>query len=340
MLSLVKEIMNMKKLNVALAILVTAVMAGNAQTNTVNSDIVGYQSVTVPVGRSVFSAPFILEEVAKGSVSANTATQVDSSLGAITLPTANQYYMEILSGAYEGDRIDVDVNATNAAQSANPGRIVLKSVSYNSNTLTGSEIVGQKIAIRKHLTFSALTSLLSSGSFVASPLVNNADQILVYGASGFETYYYYSAANGWYKQSPLGSAQTKVIPPGSAIMFVKKTAAATLTGLGTVRTTKLQLPMAAGYQLVSTGYPVDSALSALNPNGSWTASPLLNNADQVLLYGASGFETYYYYSAANGWYKQTPLGKSTGTILNSSSGFLVRKKTADVNYAVASQVTN
>jgi len=39
-LSLVKEIMNMKKLNVALAILVAAVMAGNAQ-STVTSDVVG-----------------------------------------------------------------------------------------------------------------------------------------------------------------------------------------------------------------------------------------------------------------------------------------------------------
>jgi len=332
--------MNMKKLNVGLAIFVAAVMAGNAQTNTVNSDIVGYQSVTVPVGRSIFSAPFILEEVAKGSVSANTATQVDSSVGTITLPTSNQYYMEILTGAYEGDRIDVDVTATNAAQSANPGRIVLKSQTYNSNTLTGSEIVGQKIAIRKHLTFSALTSLISSGSFVANTSAANADQILVYGASGFETYYYFSAAGGWYKQSPLASAQTKVIPPGSAIMFVKKTAAVTLTGLGTVRTTKLQLPMAAGYQLVSTGYPVDSALSALNPNGSWTANTSAASADQVLLYGASGFETYYYFSAANGWYKQSPLAKSTSNVLSSSSGFLVKKRSADVNYAVASPVTN
>ena len=330
----------MKKLNVGLAIFVAAVMAGNAQSNTVNSDIVGYQSVTVPVGRSVFSAPFILEEVAKGSVSANTATQVDSSVGAITLPTANQYYMEILSGAYEGDRIDVDVNATNAAQSANPGRIVLKSVSYNSNTLTGSEIVGQRVAIRKHLTFSALTSLISSGSFVASAIANNADQILVYGTTGFETYYYFSAAQGWYKQTPTGSAQTKVIPPGSAIMFVKKTAPVTLTGLGTVRTTKLQMPMTSGYQLVSTGYPVDSALSALTPNGAWTPSAIANNADQILVYGATGFETYYYFSAAQGWYKQTPTGKSTNNVLLSSGGYLVKKKSSDVNYAISSPVSN
>ena len=333
----------MKKLNLSLAILALAAMSVNAQTNSTNkvySDIVGYQSVTVPVGRSIFSAPFILEEVAKGSVSANTATQVESSVGAITLLTSNQYYMEILTGAYEGDRIDVDVTATNAAQSANPGRIVLKLVSHNSNNLTGSEIVGQTIAIRKHLTLSALTSLINSGSFVASTTAANADQILVYTGSGFETYYYFSAANGWYKQSPFGSAQTKVIAPGSAIMFVKKTAAVTLTGLGTVRTNKLQLPMAAGYQLVSTGVPVDSALSALTPNGTWTASTTAANADQVLVYNGTGFETYYYFSAANGWYKQSPFARSTNVVVNSATGFLVKKKSSDVNYAVGSQVSN
>jgi hypothetical protein len=314
-------------------------MAGNAQTS-VNSDIVGYQSVTVPVGRSIFSAPFILEEVAKGSVSANTATQVDSSVGAITLPTSSQYYMEILTGAYEGDRIDVDVTATNAAQSANPGRIVLKSVSYNSNTLTGSEIVGQRIAIRKHLTLSALTSLISSGSFVANATAANADQVLIYGATGFKTYYYVSAGQGWYEQSPFRVAQTQVIPPGSAIMFVKRTAPVTLTGLGTVRTNKLQLPLASGFQLVSTGYPVDSALSSLNPNGTWAANAAAANADQILVYGATGFETYYYVSAGQGWYKQSPFQKSTNNVLSSSGGFLVKKRTADINYAVASPVTN
>jgi len=41
--------MNMKKLNVALAILVTAVMAGNAQTS-VSSEPVGYVNVKITAG--------------------------------------------------------------------------------------------------------------------------------------------------------------------------------------------------------------------------------------------------------------------------------------------------
>jgi hypothetical protein len=123
-------------------------------------------------------------------------------------------------------------------------------------------------------------------------------------------------------------------------MFVKRTAPVTLTGLGTVRTNKLQLPLASGFQLVSTGYPVDSALSSLNPNGTWAPNAAAANADQILVYGATGFETYYYVSAGQGWYKQSPFQKSTNNVLSSSGGFLVKKRTADINYAVASPVTN
>lgn len=307
---------------------------------TVSTPIVGFQTVTVPVGRSMFSAPLILEEIAKGSVSANTATQVDTGIGSISLSASSQYYMEVLSGAYEGDRIDVDVAATNTAQSSNPGRIVLKSVAYNSNTLLGSELVDATVAIRKHFTLSALNGLVTSGSFVANTSAANADQVLIFEGGGFATYYYFSSAQGWYKQTPLGTAQSKVIPPGSAIMFVKKSAPVTLTAVGAVRTTKLQLPLNSGNQLVSLGYPVDSALSALTPNGTWTANASAGNADQVLVFNGTGFETYYYFSSSQGWYKQTPLGKSTNNVLNSAAGFMLRKKNSDVNYAISSPVNN
>jgi len=83
-----------------------------------------------------------------------------------------------------------------------------------------------------------------------------------------------------------------------------------------------------------------SALTSLISSGSFVANATAANADQVLIYGATGFETYYYVSSANGWYKQSPFAKSTANVLSSSGGFLVKKKNADVNYAVASQVTN
>jgi hypothetical protein len=53
MLSLVKEIMNMKKLNFTLAILVAAVMAGNAQ----STIPVGYVTTTLAAGSDTIVAP-------------------------------------------------------------------------------------------------------------------------------------------------------------------------------------------------------------------------------------------------------------------------------------------
>jgi len=50
--------MNMKKLNVTLAILVAAVMAGNAQT--VSSDVVGYVNQTFAAGSDTIVVPQLL----------------------------------------------------------------------------------------------------------------------------------------------------------------------------------------------------------------------------------------------------------------------------------------
>lgn len=321
-----------------------ALVAGAALSNqilaqAVSTPIVGFQTVTVPVGRSMFSAPLILEEIARGSVTSNTGTQVETGVGILNLPSSSQYYLEVLSGAYEGDRIDIDVSATNAAQGSTPGRIVLKSVSYNSNTLQGSELVGATVAVRKHLTLSALTSLINSGSFVANSSAASADQVQIYENGGFVTYYYFSASQGWYRQSPFAQAQTKVVPPGSAIMFVKRSAPVTLTSIGSVRTTKLQMPLSSGLQLVSLGFPVDSTLASLNSGGTWTANSSAGNADQILVFNGTGFETYYYFSQAQGWYKQSPFTRSTNNVLNGATGFLVRKRSNDLDFAVNSPIT-
>jgi uncharacterized protein (TIGR02597 family) len=89
MLSLVKEIMNMKKLNVALAILVAAVMAGNAQ----STIPVGYVTTALAAGSDTIIAP----QVFRPSELTGLVSSVTGSTGNATLAvsgaslTANQY---------------------------------------------------------------------------------------------------------------------------------------------------------------------------------------------------------------------------------------------------------
>jgi hypothetical protein len=86
----------MKKLNVALAILFTAVMAGNAQP--VYSQVVGYQKATVinsgytGLGLSMVKAPIVTANVASKVGSKITLSQ---SLG--TVDAAKPYYLEVVS---------------------------------------------------------------------------------------------------------------------------------------------------------------------------------------------------------------------------------------------------
>ena len=111
----------MKKMNVALAILVTAVMAGNAQT-TATSDIVGYQTITVPVGLSTAGFPLLNSDVVKGATTTLVGNalglQSQSNVGAL-LTSTEPYYIEVYSGALKGDRFDVDVAAKIAAANGN-----------------------------------------------------------------------------------------------------------------------------------------------------------------------------------------------------------------------------
>ena len=118
-----KEIMNMKKLNVTLAILVAAVMAGNAEP--VYSDVVGYNKISAPLGSSFQSFNFVNENQFSGpvaSVSGSTVTLtglsgVSANEWAPTdgLPegeAANipQYYLEITSGEFAGYNFDIVSN--------------------------------------------------------------------------------------------------------------------------------------------------------------------------------------------------------------------------------------
>jgi hypothetical protein len=59
--------MNMKKLNVTLAILVAAVMAGHAATAT--SDVVGYQQVAAAKGYTTLGFPLVNSPVVSATVS-------------------------------------------------------------------------------------------------------------------------------------------------------------------------------------------------------------------------------------------------------------------------------
>ena len=116
----------MKKFNVTLAALVTAVMAVNAQTNVATSDVVGYVTVKIIAGTgtakklSYISFPLLEKDLpitgkTRGTLTGVTATTLTDSTagwaaGALSAP-ATPYLIAITSGTAAGRIFHIASNA-------------------------------------------------------------------------------------------------------------------------------------------------------------------------------------------------------------------------------------
>jgi hypothetical protein len=230
MLSLVKEIMNMKKLNVALAILVTAVMAGNAQTNAVTSDIVGYQNYNVVVGLNAVGVSLINADTLKGTVSGATGSTVSitgqTNVGSL-LTSGEPYYIEVYSGSSKGDRFDVDTAGTIASASGNV--VLLPASANNSRSYTSTSIAaGSVVALRKHVTLEQLKNSVSSGSWFGSNTFTSADQVQILDplTQAFTVYYLRGNGTDWRGTSTGTTIQTTtgIVTSDSAYLVSRKNA--------------------------------------------------------------------------------------------------------------------
>ena len=256
-LSLVKEIMNMKKLNVTLAILVAAVMAGNAQT-TVNSDIVGYHTKTISPGLNSVGLPLLKSDLVKTTATSVTGNSIllsgETNFGA-KLNSAKSYYVEVYSGTLKGDRFDVDVAGSIVA--ANGGVVVNPSSGNNTMPVAsiGTNLDNAIIAVREHITLADLDTYLST------PAVGNNSISLSDGVgfteSGSLIFYNKKADGTWKKVGNSADFSAKTIPPGVGV-FIKKTGSAvTLTQVGNVRENDFARPLTTQLSLAAPAYPVD-----------------------------------------------------------------------------------
>ena len=223
-LSLVKEIMNMKKLKVALAILVAAVMAGNAQT-TVNSDIVGYSKISAPSGTVALVPGFVKSPKFAGSVtfSGQSFAITGLSLGELDQsnfsdrPNYPTHYVEITAGAYEGYSYDIAANTASSVIAAN----------------VPSAIDGQTVSvvIRPHVTLDDIAS---------ASMAEYSDAVNLINPDGSTTTRYY-AAGSWIAEDFSTAAGHTVIYPGQAVLL--SSGGVEIITTGVVKTTKTAVPL-------------------------------------------------------------------------------------------------
>jgi hypothetical protein len=342
-----KETSTMKKLNLSLAILALAAMSVNAQTS-VNSEIVGYQTISVPVGLSTAGFPLLNPDVLK--VATTTLTGVDLALAGQTnvgalLSSVEPYYIEVYSGTLKGDRFDVDVAATIAAAN---GNVVLNSASLNNTLLfssVGTNLNGATVALRKHVTIEQVQGM-ASAALVGNNSASSADQIQFYdnATAGYAAYYLRLDGVTWRKVGTTTAANKTPIPSGVGIFILKKTGVATLTAVGNVRLNDFSVPYQVGLQLVAPGVPIDvtpASQGGTVANG-WTGNNSASLADQIQVYNpdTSGYDAYFLRADGTTWRKVGTTTAVTTAVATSAQAFFVSRKTADSSNILLNPVTN
>jgi hypothetical protein len=262
--------MNMKKLNITLAILVAAVMAGNAQTS-VTSEIVGYNKISAPLGSSFQSFNFVNQTQFSGpvaSVSGSTVTLTGLSGVSVNAwaPTdgipegeaANipQYYLEVTSGEFAGYNFDI-VSNTGSQLTLDPA--------------PPAAVLGKTVEIRRHVTLGQI----ASGS---SGLTSNVDSATIFNSDGTQFDVSWDGLN-WVDLNNFVYGDSYVIYPGTG--FVLNTAnQVSLNQMGMVKKSPTVVSVFNGaVNIVSTMNP--QVGSSVTLGASNFGEYLIKNADSL-----------------------------------------------------------
>jgi hypothetical protein len=315
--------MNMKKLNVALAILVTAVMAGNAQT--VTSDIVGYQTSTISgkgSGASFLSfVPNNLNKAAihigSGTATGTTVALDGANLSGSIAPVSGvpTHYLLIKSGSGAG--LISDVTAFTA------GSVTI------ADNLSASIPAGTQVAVVPHTKLSDILGTGASLLITGGSTVSAADNVYLVDSTGtLKTYYYKTGIGaGWKTSTGSDAAATIVYPSESVIVSRKQATAVTVVSTGSVAAEQTKIVFTQNVNSACSGAPVSIPLSSLYP--TLAGGSTVSAADNVYLINPTtgALETFYYKTGIGaGW--KTSSGANADATRDISSGYLVQRKSA------------
>jgi uncharacterized protein (TIGR02597 family) len=339
---------NMKKLNLAFAILFTAGMAGNAQVNTVPVGYVTYvvkarsdQRIGLPMQRpSVFTG---------AATTVNNA--IVSAAGITSLSGAN--FLVVTSGAAEGKWEEI-------SSSTNGSLTLAAGISGFAN--------GNSFEIKPFWTLGTL--LPSGGGIPASTDPYDAVALVfLYNPAAvginipsYKAYFYHGGsagyAAGWYDNDDpdLGLQNAVVLSPEVGLTIRNLTTTQiSVPILGTVPANKMALDVvrrSSGPQdnILYNKFPADVTLgnSGLADSGAVLASvDVYDPGDQILMYplGYSGFNgsasaSYFYHGGSlgypAGWYnsRDPDSGLQNSVVIPCGAQVLIRK-TAGTSGAVA-----
>lgn len=291
----------MKKITTVRNLLCAALVAASTTLfaqDTVTTDPVGFVSADIVSGFNAVGITMVNTPSFTGVASTASTDEVVLN-AAPTLVSGTPYYLEVLSGSTVGERFDV------ASWS---GATVTLDVSETSfSTLDdASAIEGEQVVIRAHFTLGDIADAVGDNAQQSNSLATG-DQVLVWSGGSFLRHLFTPSGLRRY-YGDFSVASDVVIAPGSGFFLLRNPSGASsgssykLRVLGAVRTNNYVMDLAGGYQLITTGYPVDDSPSSLGLSGDgFVASNNVAVGDVILEWNGNSLDRYLLTSG--GWRK-------------------------------------
>lgn len=316
---------------------------------TVTSPAVGVLSTDVPAGLSGAQFPIIpadaLVSLVAGHVDAGVSgrrvhevVMMSTATPASVLNNGTSYYLEVTTGALEGERLEVDEARTAAAT---PGVLVIDLDDLNSTRpgLTVGSLVGMKVAIRPHMTLAGLQSRITP-PLVGNNVASMADGVLIFNSTSAVTYYLRSDGVTWRKAGSTVDFSAMIIPPDQSVMLQMRSGAKELRQQGIIRGNAFRLNMKSGIQSAATGFP--DGLSPVEFGATtnlqapqlttWVGNNQQSLADGIMVFDPAKGSFVSYYLRADGvtWRASgSTVDLSASKFLKPDSIIMIKRRHAD-----------
>ena len=281
------------------------------------SPIYAFTLYNLPIGQASFSLPLLRDDVFEGIVTtvADKKLDVSSSLAAnvkTAFKTGTRYYIEVVSGSHEGERLEVDVTSTTNTQIA-------------TTTSPASDLAGARIAVRPHWT---LSEVFKPQFMHGSSSATTSDRVMFFRNDVYKVHWMLSVPAGkhWLAEgdATLADSGSTIIAPSEGLILAPRTTTQ-FALVGQVRANKFALPIQAGAELVGAGWPIaqsteDREMTLTNGFDSNVTAP---EADRIRIFlgdttpGQTGYTSYFFKrgSAAAIWTRETDNIESDATTI-------------------------
>ncbi len=363
----------LRHLSLTTALVLAAASQSSFAQTTATTDPVGFITLpingggTIPSPKLSLISPTVTQPISwqgaiTGIATAGTGINATTTITVSALPaapfTVGQF--DGTNGKFYAEVVTVAPNThATGALGAITSTPTTSSIVISGN-LTGPNLyvqVGDTVRIRKEMTIGDVFGTANTAGLLASDDPSTADELLVYDGASSVAYFYYTGAPGypagWYDSGfalAPGDGAKVVLGPHQGLVVKRKAAGAlSVTANGAVKTGNTLFPVVTGINVLGTASAKGLALGTsglYTGNNSTGLKPSddPSTADEVIIYTATGQNSYFYYTGSPGypagWYDSgfsLAPGAGDNVVIAPGTSFVVnRKGGASFNWSLPS----